>query len=66
MTLGARLVKAEQSVRMALTVREWETFTDPATVARQMQEAAERIRSVALRRRCLPCCTPYRVLTLPS
>ncbi len=44
MTLGARFVTAEQSVRLLLTVREWETLTDPATVEGQIQEASERIR----------------------
>jgi hypothetical protein len=42
-TLGARLQKAEQSVKLVLTVREWEALTDPVTVARQFQEAKERM-----------------------
>jgi hypothetical protein len=42
-TLSTRLQKAEQSVKLALTVREWEALTEPATVARQFQEAKERM-----------------------
>jgi len=41
--LGARLQKAEQSVKLVLTVREWEAVTDPATVESQFQEAKARI-----------------------
>ncbi len=42
-TLQARLSKAEQSVHLLQTVREWETLTEPVTVERLFQEAAERM-----------------------
>ena len=43
MRLQARISKAEQSVRLIQTAQEWETRTDPTAVARQFQEAAERL-----------------------
>lgn len=42
-SLWGRITKAEQAVRLVLTVREWETLTDPAKVESQFQAAAERI-----------------------
>lgn len=41
--LQTRIAKAEQSVHLLRTAREWEIMTDPATVERLFQEAEERI-----------------------